>query len=160
MWDMNVDVINPFILSTRELFDKLVKVPLSFGKPQLRSTEDQTHRLYPITTGITLSGAVSGMILICFAEAVAIAIAANLAKASFNSFNDDCQTALTEAVSMIASGAKSRVPDGLTTLSVPKVMATAEVTYPPGLTFIVIPCETSIGRFLIEIGFKANEKAA
>jgi CheY-specific phosphatase CheX len=151
---MNVAYINSFINSTRDLFEKMVKLPVSFGRARLRAADEQTHRLFPISAVIALGGGATGLVLVAFAEPVAVAVAAKLADATFDGLTNDCRDALAEAASMIAGGAKATLPGGLTTISVPKVLASTSVLYPANIPFIAIPCDTPAGRFIIEVGVR------
>src|SRR3954469_14746415 len=101
---MDVQFINPFISSSRKVFDLMIKVPLQLSKPRLRNSTDG-H--YAVSAVIGLGGAVTGCVILGFSRRVAIALASGLAGVSFSSVDADCVDALGEIVNMIAGNAKT-----------------------------------------------------
>src|SRR3954469_20812169 len=116
---MDVQYINPFIASSRKVFDLMIKVPLQLGKPRLRNGDDGR---YAVSAVIGLGGAVTGCVILGFSQRVALALASGLAGVSFTQVDNDCVDALGEIVNMIAGNAKPDLPGGLSTLSVPNVI--------------------------------------
>ena len=73
----------------------------------------------------------------------------------FTTVDNDCVDALGEIVNMIAGAAKTQMPGGLSTLSVPNViLGTHQVKCPTGVVPIVIPCQTAAGPFAIEVAIR------
>jgi chemotaxis protein CheX len=156
---MDIRFINPFITSSRDVFDKMLKLPLQVGKPRLRSEEDSR---YAVSAVIGMGGAVTGCVILGFSNRVATALASGLAGMTFATVDNDCVDALGEIVNMIAGAAKTQMPGGLSTLSVPNViLGTHQVKCPSGASPIIIPCQTAAGPFAIEIAVQearvANE---
>ena len=149
---MDVNYINPFIMSSRKVFDLMIKVPLTIGKPHLRNDDDGK---YAVSAVIGLGGAVTGCVILGFSQRVALALAGGLAGTSFATVDRDCVDALGEIVNMIAGHAKTELPGGLSTLSVPNVITGEHrVQYPTGIPPIVIPCQTQAGPFAIEVAIQ------
>lgn len=153
---MDVAYINPFIAGVREVFDAMVRLPLGVGKPRLRESDERTHKLYPISVVIGLSGAASGVVVMNLAEQVALALATALAGAPAKSLNADCMDALMEIANMIAGAAKKRMPDGQVNITVPTLLETSEVVYPTGMPMIALPFDAPMGRFMIEVAMRPN----
>src|SRR5689334_14272687 len=136
---MDVAYINPFIAGIREVFDSMVRLPFCVGRPRLRESDERTHKLFPISVVIGLSGAASGLFVMNLAEAVALALASALAGAESKSLDADCLDALMEIANMIAGAAKKRLPDGQVNITVPTLLETSDVVYPAGMPMIALP---------------------
>lgn len=148
---MNVAYINPFLASTRSVFETMVKVKLSLGSPALKRPEDRLFKLYTLSAVIELSGAVAGSVVVSFSPSVAYALGGALAGRPFNKVDEDLMDALGEIANMIAGGAKTSMPDGgAVKISMPRVLPAHAVQYPPGIPVIVIPFDTTAGRFVVE----------
>lgn len=152
---MNVAYINPFLAATSELFSKMIKVPLTLGKPSLRRQDDRIFKLYRISTVIDVSGHLEGRIIISFAQPVAFALAEALAGCKFEKIDEDLIDALAEFGNMVVGGARTRLPRTRDIkLTTPRVVGTNQVEYPPTLPIIVIPFDTATGRFIVEVGLR------
>ena len=163
---MNVTYINPFIVATRNLFKTMISAPLSLGQPFLRQRAMPQVRVQAV---IGLSGHVSGIVALSFPEPVALALASSLSGEKTSFINDGCMDALGEIANMICGGAKKDFPgadaaEKLVQLSVPQVVkAPGAATFPNELPVLVILCDTSAGRFFIEVALhqpKAQAPAA
>jgi chemotaxis protein CheX len=155
---MDVNYINPFITSSRKVFELMIKLPLTIGRPHLRGAEDGN---YAVSAVIGLGGAVTGCVILGFSQRVALALAGGLAGSTFSAVDSDCVDALGEIVNMIAGHAKTELPGGLSTLSVPNVITGEHrVQYPTGIPPIVIPCNTQAGPFFIEIAIRKTAAPA
>jgi len=146
---MDVRYINPFITSCRQVFDTMVHVRIKLGKPYLR-THGGTQ--FMVSAVLGLGGAVTGCVVLRFSAGVAMGLASGLAKSPIVALDDDCVDALGEIANMVAGSAKKELPGGLTTLSVPSVvLGDHRINYPSGTPIIIIPCETELGEFIIEV---------
>ncbi|HEX2973459.1 MAG TPA: chemotaxis protein CheX [Tepidisphaeraceae bacterium] len=153
---MDVAYINPFICSTRNVFDTMIHVALMFGRPYLQPREISVDSIYPISAAIGMSGSASGLIVLSLSETVALALASGLAQTTFSELNPDSYDALAEIVNMIAGNAKKDLPGGQTKLTVPTLLPTPDVVYPQRRPIIVVPFDTGVGRFLISIALRQN----
>lgn len=145
---MNVAYINPFITATRSVFDTMIHVPFMLGRPHLR------ERIMPsaaVAACIKLTGSVTGSVVLCLPEQVAMSLASGFSGSISESLDNDCTDALGEMTSMIAGNAKKDFPEGGVTISPPVVCNPALVEYPKGTPVIVIPCTTSKGKLVLEV---------
>lgn len=147
---MDVAYINPFIVATRIVFDTMIHVPFMLGRPHLR---ERAMSSCAITATIQLSGPVSGAVVLCLPESVAMALASGFSGTTCSKLDADCLDALGEMVSMISGNAKKDFPAGGVTISTPKV-STSGVIYPQGNPVIVIPCTTSKGKLALEVALR------
>lgn len=156
---MDVAFINPFICATRNVFDTMVRVPVMFGRPYLLPRETKVDTLYPISAAIGMSGSAVGLVVLSLSETVALALASGLAQTTFTQMDTDSYDALAEIINMIAGNAKKDLPGGQTKLTVPTLLPTQDVVYPPRRPIIVIPFDTGVGRFLICIALRPGDAA-
>jgi chemotaxis protein CheX len=156
---MNVAHINPFIRSTREVFDTMVHVPIQLGPPFLKDPETRTHKLFKVSASIGLTGAASGLVVLSFSENVALALASAMAGEPVKFLGPDAFDALAEIANMIAGAAKKDLPGGLVSISVPTLLPTEDVVYPSDRPVISIPFDTPTGRFLIEVTLRPGARA-
>jgi chemotaxis protein CheX len=151
---MNVAYINPFLSATKDVFQTMIKIPLTLGKPRLK---DRAEPSYAVSASIGISGSVTGTVVISFPQDVAIDVASGLAGTPLKALDQDCVDALGEVANMIAGSAKGRLTGGPNSLSLPNVvLGQHRVAFPTGVPIIVIPCDTPSGQFAIEIGFRDN----
>ncbi len=150
---MDVAYINPFLIASQEVFQKMVNLDLSLDKPYVkRATETSAA----VNSVITLAGPVCGMVILRFSQTVALAAAAGLSGEQHTGLTEECLDALGEITNMIVGSAKKLLPaDRPLNMSIPKTtIGSTDLTYPPNQLFLVIPCETSKGRFVIEVGLR------
>jgi CheY-specific phosphatase CheX len=157
---MNVAYINPFLKATRDVFDKMVHVPLVQGRPYMKDPAVPLDRLFELSAVITLSGAACGLAVLMLSESVALALASGLAGSPVLTLDAGCVDAISEIVNMVAGGAKRDMPGGQVTLSVPTMVRTEKLVYPHPAPSIMIPYDTPHGRFTLEVAFRATTAAA
>lgn len=148
---MNVAYINPFLSSTRSVFQTMMKVDLSLGSPALKRPEDRLYKLYTLAAVIQLTGAVTGVVALLMSPTVAFSLGTALAKRPFTRVDDDLIDALGEIANMIAGGAKTSLPGGgQVRISTPQVIPAHAVHHPPNVPVILLPFDSTAGRFVIE----------
>lgn len=145
---MDVRYINPFLSSIRTVFDTMVKVPMSIGKPFIAS-EDVRSSSYVVSVLIELTGAVTGQLAMSMTKPVALAMGGAM-DADVTTV-EDSRDALGEIANMIAGSAKKDFPGGGVNLSTPRIMDPDQVAFPENRAVIAIPCDTSKGRFVVEV---------
>jgi chemotaxis protein CheX len=157
---VNVNYINPFLEATKEVFDTMVHLPVSMGKPYLRRVTDPK---FDVSAAIGISGDVSGSVILSFPLAAAVAVASGLAGTPLPGFDQDGIDALGEVANMIAGSAKVRLPGQSNKLSLPNVvMGQHRVAMPSGVPIIIIPCQITLAstpkvqsvNFIIEVAFR------
>ncbi len=153
---MDVRYINPFLISTKNVFSTMLNMPLQTGKPYIK--DDRLPR-YDITAIIGLSGMVNGTVAISLSENVALILAGALMGEQVTEIDDDSIDALGEIANMIVGGAKKDFPADDNSISVPKVVLDRyKVAYPDGLPIISIPCDTGSGRLIIDVSFSCGKR--
>jgi chemotaxis protein CheX len=146
---MDVRYINPFIVSCRLVFDRMIHVPVVLGKPYLRRNSGP-HMAVSVIMGF--GGSVTGCVVMRLSQKVSLALASGILQTPQTAIDADGIDALGEIANMIAGAAKKDLPGGLATLSIPSViLGDHGVNYPSGVPIIAIPCETDAGPFLLEI---------
>lgn len=152
---MDPNYIKPFVLAVKRIFETMIMVPFSLGKPVLKKGSEVPHEISSI---IGLSGNVSGCVVISLSQEVAFQLVSNLIGEEVNELDEVCTDAIGEIANMIAGNAKTDFPSGDNSISVPSVVVGKhKVTYPSGIPIITIPCNTDKGEMIIEIALKEKE---
>ncbi|MDA8141926.1 MAG: chemotaxis protein CheX [Desulfobacteraceae bacterium] len=151
---MDPKYIKPFVIAVKRVFETMITVPFSLGRPELKKGSEVPHEISSI---IGLSGNVSGSVVISLSHAVAFQLASALLGEEINEFNEDCTDAIGEISNIIAGNAKTDFPTRDNAISVPSVVVGKhKVTYPSGIPIVSIPCATDKGEMIIEIALKVN----
>lgn len=151
---LDVAYVNPFIRAVNGLFTTMVKVPSTLGKPRLREKDEDLSRRFVVSVEIGLQGGPDGVVAVSFMRPVALAVASSLAGCTFQAIDDDCRDALGEIGNMLVGQAKVELPGGGASMSVPRVIDTADLMFPTG-PVLLVPFDTPVGRFLVGAGWKA-----
>jgi chemotaxis protein CheX len=147
--------IKPFVVAVKNVFETMINVPFSLGRPSLKKGSEVPHEISSI---IGLSGNVSGSVVLSLSHDIAYQLASSLIGEEINELNEDCTDAIGEIANMIAGNAKTDFPSDNNYISVPSVVVGKhKVTYPSGLPIINIPCKTDKGEMMIEIALKAKD---
>ena len=155
---MDVRYINPFLSSIKNVFETMLGMPFNLGKPHIKP--DQTP-LYDVSAFIGLTGGVTGCVVLCLSEPMALTMASALCGSNLKEIGPDATDAIGEIANMIAGNAKKDFPEGNNLISVPTVVqGRHKVKYPRGLPIISIPCETSVGRLIVDVALRTEKKAA
>jgi len=82
---MNMDVrhINAFLEATKAVFDTMIKLPVTFEKPELGTRKEQ----YDVSGVIGLSGDVVGSVIVGFTKMSAVQIASAFAGTRLERFH-------------------------------------------------------------------------
>jgi len=149
---MDPNYIKPFVLAVKRIFETMIMVPFSLGKPVLKKGSEVPHEISGI---IGLSGNVSGCVVISLSHAVAFQLVSSLIGEEVTELDEVCTDAIGEIANMIAGNAKTNFPSKDNSISVPSVVVGRhKVTYPSGIPIITIPCNTDKGEMIIEIALK------
>ncbi len=152
---MDPEYIKPFVFAVKRIFETMIDVPFSLGKPSLKKGSEVPHEISSI---IGLSGNVSGSVVISLSHAVAFQLVSALVGDEVNELDEDCTDAIGEIANMIAGNAKTDFPSKNNHISVPSVVVGKhKVSYPSGLPIISIPCKTDKGEMIIEIALKTKD---
>ena len=151
---MDSKYINPFLVAIKDVFDTMVDLPVTIGKPFIKKDRIPS---YDISSIIGLSGAVIGCVAISFSQEIALQMAGALLEDEFVELDDDCTDAIGEIANMIAGNAKSAFPVDNASISVPTVISGKHsVNYPSGVPVISIPCEASGGGLSVDVALKSG----
>ena len=149
---MDVRYINPFLAAVKDVFETMIEVSFSVGKPCLKKDSIPLHEVSSI---IGISGEVTGSVVINLSEKTALQLASALIGEQLLELDEDCVDAIGEIANMVAGSAKNGFPVQNTSLSVPTVViGKHKVNYPSAIPIISIPCETSEGQFGVDIALK------
>lgn len=151
-------LIAPVVQSIRNVFSTMVKLEVNILRPRLKTTPVPT---YDVSGIIGLSGDLIGSIVLSFKMDSAVKIASTFAGTTLDPNGPDFPDAVGELANMIAGGAK-RAYGGLADITVPNVIvgqghAVARLRDVP---CIVVPCQTALGEFAVEISIKQVGGAA
>ncbi len=149
---MDVRYINPFLKSVKNVFDTMIDVPFTLGKPSLKGDKIPSYEISGI---IGISGEVTGCVVVSLSKGIALQLASAMLDEEIGEINDDCTDAIGEIANMVAGDAKKDFPKGDTSVSVPTVViGKHQVAYPSSVPIISIPCKTSGGELTIDIALK------
>ncbi len=158
---MDVRYINPFIVSIKDVFSTMAGVEVEVLKPKMKLGHSET---VGVTGVIGLSGDALGACLLCFPTDVACKLASAFSGEEMNESHPDFADAIGELANMVAGGAKGQL-DGLAiSISLPSVVIgdPHEVIMtgaPSGTPRLIIPCQTELGQFHVEVAMVVGEQA-
>jgi chemotaxis protein CheX len=151
---MDAKYINPFLVAIKDIFDTMIDLPVTIGKPFIKKDKIPS---YEVSSIIGLSGPVIGCVAISFSEQIALQLAGALLEEEFVEIDDDCTDAIGEIANMIAGNAKSAFPVDNASISVPSVIiGKHSVSYPSGIPVISIPCESGGGSLSVDVALKES----
>ncbi len=155
---INPKLIVPFVDSVRSVFATMVGVQTTVLRPHLKAQPAPT---YDVSSIIGFSGDVVGSVVVSFQKQAAESLASAFAGAPIKADMPDFPDAVGELANMIAGGAKKHLGN-MASITVPSVVigtghVLARLTDVP---CIVIPCETPVGNFAVEVSIKQLKPAA
>lgn len=149
---MDIRYINPFLSAVQNVFETMINVPYTLGKPSLKKNQTSSYEISGI---IGISGEVTGCVVVSFPEVIALELASELLGEKMEKVNEDCTDAIGEIANMVAGDAKKNFPESNTTISVPSVvLGVHTIAFPKGVPIISIPCRTDKGTFAIDVAIK------
>ena len=153
---MNVKYINPFIGSVNNVFQTMLAMPVTFGKPHVKTQAENSHDVSGI---IGLSGDIVGTVIVSFPKLSALKIASAFAGVTLTEMDENFSDAIGELANMIAGNAKKDLEDYNVNISTPSVIIGTghQVRATRVLPRLVIPCSTPAGSFVVEVGMKTKE---
>lgn len=155
---MDVRHINAFLEATKAVFDTMVKLPVTFEKPQLGTGKAE----YDVSGVIGLSGDVVGSVIVGFSKVSAVQIASSFAGCKLEAGTSDFADAIGELSNMIAGGAKAKFEGQAVSIGCPSVVVAPshQISSPSSAASICIYCNTAAGRFVIDVTIQSSTKAA
>jgi chemotaxis protein CheX len=156
---MDVRYINPFISSINNVFQTMLSTKVRVGKPTMANGELTSAQVSGI---IGLSGDVQGSVVVSYPAGSACKIASKFAGVEMGLDSPDFADAIGELVNMVAGNAKKDFPEGNTSISLPSVIIGEghKVSQLAATPFLIIPCETDLGAFSVEVALVVCNKPA
>ena len=154
---MDVRHINAFIEAVQTVFKIMMSADTVIGKPFVKEKDHKTES--DLVAVIDLSGDVVGFLVLCFSEQTGLNIAQTIAGEAMGKDDSDLHDALGEVVNMIAGQAKSKFEGLHTSISTPYMVANTQLyELENGKPTLVLPCDSTLGRFRLEVTMQVNEK--
>ena len=153
---MDVAYINPFIVSTIETFKKMLNCDAKPGKIVLKN--DDVHT-YDVSGVIGLSGEAQGSICLSFPKIIALKVVSLLMGMEMKIVGAEVADAIGEVANIIAGNAKQHLTQYNLSISLPKVIMGKDhkLASQRGIPTIVVPFESSVGKFAMEVSLKTLE---
>ncbi len=149
---MDVRFINPFIQSVKRVFETMVHVKMTVGKPYLKQNAEAAD----VSGIIGFSGDAAGAVVISFANDVACKAASSFAGIEIDENHPDFADAIGELANMVAGNAKKEFTDFNIKISLPSVVIGEKFVVSNSKTTprIVIPCKCELGEVYVEVAME------
>lgn len=156
---MDVRFINPFIASIKSVFGTMVNTQVVVGKPRVGNDTETTADVSGV---IGFSGDATGCVVLSFPTDVACKVASAFAGVTMGADHPDFSDAIGELANMVAGNAKKDFAGLRASISLPSVIIGRGhvVSQSRSWPRLVIPCETSLGAFFVEVGMVVEKQAA
>lgn len=150
---MDPRFITPFIGSIQNVFSTMLQMPVTVLEPKIKQGN---HATYDVSGIITMSGDVTGTIVLSFPSDTAERLVTLFVGMEMPKDSPDFVDAVGELVNMVSGNAKASFEGLNVAISCPSVIigehhAVATSTDAP---CVVIPCETDCGEVAIEIAIR------
>ena len=148
---MNVEHINPFVVSTQNVFATMLDCEISRDRPFLKKQAEPYH---DVNSVIELSGKAIGTVVLSLQRCVALKAASVMLKRQITEVDAEVVDAVGELVNIIAGGAKAKLERFALSVSLPRVSVGKQPLecFPPESKPICIPFECPWGGVMIEVG--------
>ena len=149
-------LILPFVNSTRQVFKTMVKVDTKILTPHRKENPLVS---YDVSGIIGFSGEIIGSAVVSFQAAAARKLVEAFAGMDLELTSPDFADAIGELANMIAGSAKKDL-GATANITVPSVVIGSGhlIARLSGVPCIVIPCETPVGNFAVEVNIKPSAK--
>jgi len=154
---MDVRFVNPFVSAVRNVFHTMLGVEVKIDKPYIKSDNEA---LADVSGIIGFSGDATGCLVLSFPRKVAERTASKFAGTEITEAHPDFPDALGELANMIAGNAKKDFEGVHISISLPSVVVGENHRISKSNAFprLVIPCETPLGRFFLEVAMKIEKE--
>ena len=148
---MNVDYIDPFLMSTISVFQTMLQCKLERGTPYLKHGAQAKSEVSGV---IGLSGKAQGIVVLGLSREAALGAAEALLQERPPEINADVTDAVGELVNIIAGSAKAKLEHLNMSVSLPTVVTGKghSVEFPTKVTPICIPFMSPWGEITVEVG--------
>lgn len=154
---MDVRYINPFVESVCNTFETMCGLKVGVKRPELKYAPGPVTDVSGV---IGFSGDATGCVVLHFDFATASKVATAFAGTEIDEHHEDFADAIGELANMVAGGAKSKFDGVNISISLPNVIIgkAHNVTTAKNDKRINIPCQTTAGSFIVEIGMVINKQ--
>ena len=136
----------------------MVQTEVGIGKSMIRTEELHSADVSGV---IGLSGDVAGAVVLSFPARVASKLASRFAGVELDVGQEDFSDAIGELTNMVAGNAKKDFGGLNVTISLPSVIVGAghQVSQSSNSPQLVIPCQTLLGPFNVEVAMVVHKKS-
>ncbi len=154
---MNAAFINPFVVSTCDVFDTMLSCELTRGDLEMKQG---CTPAYEISGVIGMSGRAAGTVVVSLSREMAVRVAGAMLGEQPDSLDAEVIDAVGELANMVAGGAKARLEGLELSIGLPTVICGKNhtVNFPSNATPIVIPFDSAWGPISIEVGLVEQEE--
>lgn len=155
---MNVEYINPFLKSVKNVVETMAFTKVAVGTPGLK----QGNLSWGVVSGIIglASGKMKGNMVLSFDEAAILGIVSAMLGETFPEINKDVVDAVGELTNMISGGAKAELSTMgfVFDMAIPVVITgkQVEITQLSKGPTLSVPFETDKGKFVLEANLADN----
>ncbi len=156
---MDARSITHFIASTHQVFETMLSMPVTPGKPSACCTVPSFQS--DVSGVIGMTGDVVGMVVLSFPLSTARGVLKAFTGTDIDPSSPDFSDAVGELVNMISGAAKARFEGLSVSISCPSVILGPghRVQQVSDATCIVIPFECPAGKFVVEVAMRKAESA-
>lgn len=147
---MDVRLINPFVLATTTMFEKMLDCPLKRGELGVRPARDPYQGISGV---MELKGGVTGVVVLNLSRNVALQAAGVMLNEHVSELNVHVVDTVGELVSIVNGQARARLTRLRLKPAFPKVLKERfhTVTFPAGHKVIHIPFESLWGPLCVDL---------
>jgi chemotaxis protein CheX len=148
-------LVMPFVNSTRQVFTTMVGLETKILTPHLKT---EASASYDVSGIIGFSGDLIGTAVVSFQASAAKKLVAAFAGTEMELDSPDFPDAIGELANMIAGCAKKDL-GGAANITCPTVLIGSghHIARLSGVPCVVIPCQTPVGDFAIEVNIKPTK---
>jgi len=148
---MDARYIHPFVQSVSNTFETMCSLPVTMRQPQIKTNNEPPADVAGI---IGFSGDAVGSVVLNFSYESASKIATSLQGTEITPDHADFADAIGELANMIAGGARAQFHGLELSISLPNVIVGKHhnVQASKASPRLVIPCDTEVGAFFVEVG--------
>ena len=156
MTTMKVELINPFVSATINVFKTMFSTELKRQQVYLRKP-DQSHG--GVSGVIGLSGKAIGTAAIIVSDDTAMKVTERFLGMDVTEVNEDVVDCIGEVINMVAGNAKAQMEQYQLSISLPSIVRGKDhlIEFPSNVTPICIPFSSEIGDLMVQIGFVMKE---
>ena len=147
---MDVRFINPFMAGIKNVFTTMLSTDIIISKPRVKGKDESRPEVSAI---IGFSGDAMGSVALCFSLKTASRTASKFAGEEIGRDHPCFADALGELANMVAGQAKAKFEGVSASISLPRVIVgkDMELLGSENTPVLVLPCDSSLGRFTTEV---------